>query len=109
MQHIVPSPLFVDSSLTPGIQIADRFAYVLRLYEENQLQRQGVIGDAYLATIKRYAKVVWPKTKNYDRGDGFIFHGISRLRATRFDYELPPALAAAQGEDEEAALEAAEE
>ena len=30
MQHVVPSPLFVDSALTPGIQIADRFAYALR-------------------------------------------------------------------------------
>lgn len=109
MQHIVPSPLFVDSSLTPGIQIADRFAYVLRLYEENQLQRQGIIGDAYLATIKRYARVVWPKTRNYDRGDGFIFHGISRIAATRFDYELPASMAAGLVEDNEAALEAAEE
>lgn len=109
MQHIVPSPLFVDSALTPGIQVADRFAYVLRLYEENQLQRQGIVGDAYLATIKRYAKVVWPKTKNYDRGDGFIIHGISRIAASKFDYELPASMAAGQVEDDEATLEPAEE
>lgn len=30
MTYIVPSPLFADSSLTPGLQIADLFAYVLR-------------------------------------------------------------------------------
>jgi hypothetical protein len=110
MQHIVPSPLFVDSALTPGIQIADRFAYVLRLYEENQLQKQGIVGDAYLATIKRYAKIVWPKTKNYDRGDGFIIHGISRITASKFDYELPASMAAGQvDEGDEAGVEAVEE
>ncbi len=41
MQHIVPSPLFVDSTLTPGIQIADMCAYVLRIsYECNLLSGQ---------------------------------------------------------------------
>jgi hypothetical protein len=109
MQHLVPSPLFVDSGLTPGIQIADRFAYVLRLYEENQLQRERIIGDPYLATINRYAKIVWSKTKNYDRGDGFTIHGISRIAATKFDYELPAAMAAGQVEDDEAGLEPVEE
>jgi len=109
MQHIVPSPLFVDSALTPGIQIADRFAYVLRLHEENQLQRQGIIGDAYLATIKRYARIVWSKTREYDRGDGFIIHGISRIAAAKFDYELPAVMAGGQIEDAEAGLEPVEE
>ena len=100
MQHIVPSPLFVDSALTPGIQIADRFAYVLRLYEENQLQRQGIVGDPYLATIKRYARIVWSRTRNYDRGDGFIIHGISRISAAKFDYALPAAMAMGSTDDE---------
>ncbi|MBA3432909.1 MAG: hypothetical protein H0U08_02320 [Actinobacteria bacterium] len=99
----------MDSGLTPGIQIADRFAYVLRLYEENQLQRQRIIGDAYLATINRYAKIVWSKTKNYDRGDGFTIHGISRIAATKFDYELPAAMAAGQVEDDEPGVEPVEE
>jgi len=107
MQHIVPSPLFVDSALTPGIQIADRFAYALRIYEENQLQRQGIVGDAYLATMKRYAKIVWSKTKNYDRGDGLTIYGISRINASRFDYELPAFLSAS--DEAEVGVEAAQE
>lgn len=93
MTHIVPSPLFVDSALTPGIQIADRFAYALRIYEENELQKTGIVGDPYLATMKRYGKIVWSKTRDYDRGDGFMIHGISRVSAAKFDYELPAALA----------------
>jgi hypothetical protein len=95
MQHIVPSPLFVDSGLTPGIQIADRFAYVLRLYEQHELHKQRIIGDAYLATINRYAKIVWSKTKNYDRGDGSPFTGSrgSRQRSltTSFQRQWRPA------------------
>ena len=107
MQHIVPSPLFVDSALTPGIQVADRFAYVLRLHEENQLQKQRFCGDAYLATIKRYASVVWSKTKDYDRDD-FTIRGISRIAPGKFDYELPAAMAVGSVEDEEAGIEPAE-
>lgn len=109
MQHIVPNPLFVDSALTPGIQIADRLAYVLRLHEENQLQRQGIVGDAYLATIKRYSKTVWASTRNYDRGDGFIIHGISRITPARFDYELPASMSGGRGDDDETGVEPVEQ
>jgi hypothetical protein len=105
MQHIVPSPLFVDSALTPGIQIADRFAYALRLHEENELHKQGIVGDPYLATIKRYAKTVWAKTKNYDRGDGFIIHGISRISSAKFDYDLPASMGSGGEQDPEAGIE----
>ena len=61
--------------------------------EEKGLQHQGIIGDAYLATINRYAKIVWSKTRNFDRGDDFTIHGISRIPATKFDYELPATMA----------------
>jgi hypothetical protein len=41
--------------------------------------------------MKRYAKIVWSKTRNYDRVDGFIIHGISRIGTSKFDYSLPAA------------------
>jgi hypothetical protein len=35
MQHIIETPLFVDSGLTRMIQLADLWAYSLRRYVEN--------------------------------------------------------------------------
>jgi len=50
------------------------------------------------------------KTRDYDRGDGFIIHGISRISASKFDYELPAAMASAGiVEDDEIGVEAVEE
>jgi hypothetical protein len=64
-----------------------------------------------LPTIKRYSKIVWSKTKNFDRGDGFIIHGISRVSASKFDYELPQRMTSGvrDGNEEEAVTEPAEE
>lgn len=85
MRHIVPSPLFVDSSLTPGIQIADVCAYVTRLnYEEGLYQRD--VGDPYLSAIKRYAAVVRQKTINYEREDGLTIYGIGTMDPRKFVY-----------------------
>ena len=94
MTHVVPSPLFVDSYLTPGIQIADLFAYVIRLDFENGLSQNNLVSDPYFSTIKRYAKVVRQKTLNFEREDGGPLHGISTMDATKFIYEAPHALPA---------------
>lgn len=90
MQHVVPSPLFVDSFLTPGVQIADLFAYVLRLDYEHHLYQSNVLSDPYLSTIKRYAAIVRQKTINYEREDGAgTWFGISTMDQSRFAYEPP--------------------
>jgi hypothetical protein len=90
MQHVVPSPLFVDSSITPGIQIADIFAYVLRLDFENALGQTSIVADPYLSTIKRFSGIVRNKTINYARDDGEgSWWGISTMPASRFLYEPP--------------------
>jgi uncharacterized protein DUF3800 len=86
MQHVVPSPLFVDSSLTPGIQIADSFAYVTRLSYEHNL-RAGAPSDPYLSAIRRYSVVVREKTINYEREDGLYWYGISTMDSSKFQYE----------------------
>jgi hypothetical protein len=89
MQHIVPSPLFVDSALTPGIQIADMSAYVLRIAYERNLLQDRAIADPYLSTIKRFANVVRDKTVNYPKEDGGTWYGITVISASRFMYEPP--------------------
>ncbi|MCH7800238.1 MAG: DUF3800 domain-containing protein [Chloroflexi bacterium] len=37
--HLADNPFFVDSRLTPGIQVADMVAGVIRIYQENELNR----------------------------------------------------------------------
>jgi hypothetical protein len=100
MHHIVPSPLFVDSSLTPGIQIADLFAYVTRLNYEHGLYQTGSLADPYFSTIKRYANVVRQKTINYERDDGTYWYGIATMDSTKFIYG-PPGPGSALVVDEE--------
>lgn len=88
MQHVVPSPLFVDSSLTPGIQIADSFAYVTRLNYEHNLHA-GAPKDPYLSAIRRYSGIVREKTINYERENGLNWYGISTMDSSKFLYERP--------------------
>jgi hypothetical protein len=94
LHRIIPSPLFVDSSITPGIQIADPFAYVIRLNEEHGLYQQRAIKDSYLSAIKRYANIVKAKTINYpvedgEAEEGFVWYGLSSMAAIKFDYAPP--------------------
>lgn len=88
MRQIVPTPLFVDSAVTHGIQIADWFAYVIRIHEEHELHKQTTISDPYLATINRFAKIVQSKTVNFDEGD-FTRYGICTMDADKFIYKKP--------------------
>lgn len=92
LKHIVPSALFVDSEFAPGIQVADRFAYAVRMNEEHKLYQQSVIADPYLSTIKRYASLVRSKTRDYELPevhDGFQSYGISTIGADKLIYETP--------------------
>jgi hypothetical protein len=89
MKRIVPTPLFVDSCLTPGIQIADWFAYVIRLnyeYELWTLPARALAGDEYLATIARYARIARAKTMDFVRDDGSLYYGITTMDSGKFDY-----------------------
>jgi Protein of unknown function (DUF3800) len=101
MRHIVPSPLFVDSAITPGIQVADLFAYAIRENYENSLF-EGVTSDPYFSALKRYANIVRSKTMNYESETGYVWYGISTMDAGKFVYErsggtgAPPAETASQ-------------
>ncbi|MGH8932949.1 MAG: DUF3800 domain-containing protein [Egibacteraceae bacterium] len=99
MSYIVPSPLFADSSLTPGLQIADLFAYVVRLYYEHNLRSEINPVDPYLSCIARYGRVIHEKTANYERGENPKMYGIRTMSADRFVYDLAdvkPQLAGAE-------------
>jgi len=54
---IADAPYFVDSRITTGIQIADMFAGVVRLFEENYLFREAP-RDSFLSAIKRYYQII---------------------------------------------------
>jgi hypothetical protein len=92
LTRIVPSALFSDSEFTPGIQVADRSAYVIRLNEENLLYQQPVVSDPYLSTMKRYAGVIKNKTRNYELPEveeGFTSYGITTMSADKLTYDAP--------------------
>jgi hypothetical protein len=62
LAHLAESPFFVDSRYTPGIQVADMVAGVVRIYQENNLNRFIPRGDPFLSAIARYYKIVQQKT-----------------------------------------------
>jgi len=62
LRRVVDTPLFVDSKVTPGIQLADLAASVVRQYEQNSLINGIPRGDAYLSVIERYYQIVHGKT-----------------------------------------------
>lgn len=92
LTHIVPSALFSDSEFTPGIQVADRSAYAVRINEEKVLFQQAVVSDPYLSTMKRYAALIRNKTRNYELPEkeaGFTSYGISTISAEKLNYDGP--------------------
>ena len=55
---IADSPYYVDSRMTVGIQIADMFAGVVRIYEEEELFRGPSTGDAFHSAVRRYYRII---------------------------------------------------
>ena len=62
LRRVVDTPLFVDSKVTPGIQLADLAASVVRQYEQSNLIDGLPQGDAYLSAIERYYQIAHGKT-----------------------------------------------
>ena len=60
--RVVDTPLFVDSRVTPGIQIADFAASAIRQFEQNGIRNQIPAGDTYLSAISRYYQIISGKT-----------------------------------------------
>ena len=78
LQHVVDTAFFVDSKVTPGIQLADLAAGALRLREQHRLD--GADG-AFAAAICRCAGMVAKSTRSdLVNDDGRLLRGILYLR-----------------------------
>ena len=82
-RHITDVPSFVDSRTSPGIQIADMVASVIRQFEEAELYKQAPqVGDVYLYTIRRWYNIIRQKTRDdLTTIDGYSRPGFYRLAA----------------------------
>ncbi|HHW15714.1 MAG TPA: DUF3800 domain-containing protein [Firmicutes bacterium] len=82
LNKVLETPLFVDSETTPGIQLADLAASVIRQYHENLFDKpQNMKKDFYLRAINRYFNILKSKTMDFDRPDGTSLWGFYRMSA----------------------------
>jgi hypothetical protein len=80
--RILEMPLFVNSAVTPAIQIADIFAGILRHYYENGLDLidQEKIKDVFISWINGLFIQIKNKTENYRQAStGFIDYGFYKI------------------------------
>ena len=78
LEHIVDSAFFVDSKVTPGIQMADLAAGALRLREQHRLDGND---GTFAAAIRRCAGTVAKSTRSdLVNDDGRLLRGILYLR-----------------------------
>lgn len=78
LEHIVDSAFFVDSKVTPGIQMADLAAGALRLREQHRLDGED---GAFAAAVRRCAGMVVKSTRSdLVNDDGRLLRGILYLR-----------------------------
>lgn len=76
--RILDTPLFVDSKITPGIQLADVMASCIRQYEENELFRVNPGTDLFLCALQRYYRIAESKTRDLETVDMPLF-GFYRM------------------------------
>ena len=80
LSRIADSPYSVDSKITPGIQIADMAASVIRQYYEKELFSGTPTNSEYLASIARYYGILKSKTVDLPSTAGST---MARLQAAR--------------------------
>lgn len=102
LSNIVETPLFVDSRITPGIQIADYFASCLRQYHELKDRRQLQAGP-YERAVLRLHNSVRRTVYDYTDADGKIWHGEYQLSVSKL--ERLPAESEQEAVDEAASEE----
>jgi hypothetical protein len=84
LRRVVDTPLFVDSKVTPGIQLADLAASVVRQYEQNGLNNNSSQGDIYLSAIERYYQIAHDKTIDGLLNDsGKPLYGFYKMQETQ--------------------------
>lgn len=81
LRRIVDTALFVDSRVTPGIQLADLAASVVRQYEQHELFKGVPRGNPYLSAINRLYGTIRAKTRNDLLSDnGHPLYGFYKFR-----------------------------
>ncbi len=86
--RVVDTPLFVDSRVTPGIQIADFAASAIRQYEQNKLRDGIPAGNTYFSAIERYYQIIKSKTTDELRNEfQQPMYGIYRM-SERLLYQI---------------------
>lgn len=84
LTRIVITPMFVDSSVTPGVQLADMVASCIRQYTEKELYRKSPGGDPFLSALGRYYKTVEDKTLDLVSPSGMTLYGLLRMSERYF-------------------------
>ncbi|MDP2952427.1 MAG: DUF3800 domain-containing protein [Chloroflexota bacterium] len=79
LTKITDAPFFVDSRVTPGIQIADMSASIIRLYEQAGLFQRVPSGDIFLSAINRYYRILEGKTVDQVSPEGYPRKGFYRM------------------------------
>ena len=80
LTHLAESPFFVDSKVTPGIQVADMIASVIRQFEERNLNVSIPVGDSFASAIARYYRIVQGKTMDLEAPQGdSTWYGFNRM------------------------------
>lgn len=85
---ITDAPYFVDSAITPGIQVADFVAYMMRAYEERHLRRAAM--SQLVEDDDRLIKRGWERVRvkgprDLKAPDGQGLYGIRRRTAAQLD------------------------
>jgi hypothetical protein len=89
--RIVETPLFVNSALSSGLQLADLFAYIGRQYFTNDLVKSRRPASLYLAWLKRHWEEIRKKSPNHpdkDLPSPSIRYGIRHMKSGDFDGAL---------------------
>ena len=79
LSKIADAPFFVDSKVTPGIQIADMAASAIRIYEQNALFRGLPPSDLFFSAVRRYYNILDQKTVNLTSYEGYPRPGFYRM------------------------------
>ena len=77
LSRIADTPYLVDSKITPGIQIADMAAYVIRTYQENKLFTGVPTGSHYYSAIARYYRILKGKSVDLESPNGTKWRGFN--------------------------------
>jgi len=70
---IIDSPFFVDSQITPGIQLVDMIAGCLRHYQEKQLYKESTGTDIFSSALKRYYRIISGKTHDIETEERTLY------------------------------------